>query len=329
MENLYRLKLALSEAESLFRNIDVYTVALLGSVARGEATRSDDIDLLVVLGKTEGVGHFQRSKKLEHVPCTETFVSREELNAFLRQNCVNDWPKYRLLTRLRDAVFLFSREPSWNLYLKSRVKKIKPSQSFIRSHLESAEAYLDDAEGFMRRGNLDLSLIAARASMDCLKLVLFVKNNEELGGLEWELSRLKLLNKNFYGLYKDVFLGKSTEARHSLQVFKHFLKTLKIHDKLKALLDKDDLEILVGLEKDAETMLFDKKNEEALIILRKSGVVICGPDYKIYEHLRSETELYKQFSNVNGFLQVMKVDVEKTLEKVKEAYDLIGNIAVG
>src|SRR5213592_2955983 len=120
LENLSRARIALHYAQRYCRTGNVLAVGLSGSVARGEATKSSDVDLLVILRKARHKTRF-KAERFHKTRVQIFFVTVGFLQKVFWRGTIRNWSEHRLATRLREMFLLFSKDPMWMMKLRLKL----------------------------------------------------------------------------------------------------------------------------------------------------------------------------------------------------------------
>lgn len=277
-ENINRIKLALVIASALYKRENVLAVGLCGSVVRGETTQTSDIDLIVV--RTQA----RLSKKIvtyvrKGITIQVSFLTTEFIEKFTTKSRANDWFEYRLITRLRESIFLFTKDPIWTIRIIRKLRKARPTAGLLKLLLSRAHRYLSDGSRYEGLRNTELALVAFRGALECMRRLVFARTLEEFGGHKWGLTRLKLSDAALYTNYIDAFAARNGDPRESALCLRRLLQAIDRQPARFRKVTRRDRDIMRDILGDARDMISINRLSEASVILAQVSLVMFLPTF--------------------------------------------------
>ena len=283
---------------------------------RGEATKSSDVDLLVILRKAKQPTKFT-SQLFRKIRIQTFFVTVSYLQKVFWGRELSNWSDHRLATRLGEMFLLFSRDPAWMMKFKLNVQSSKPTARFLGSLLEQARDYHLNGTKFMTRRKSVLAMIAFRASLECVKAWVFARQTKEMGGSKWELFRLNLLDHRIHQAYVSVFASGNKRLASYLDSSRSLLLELKRNPKLYKELEPIEHEVLLDALEDATEMRNAGRRQEALAILAQIPFVFYLPDFVPPKNLERDGKIGRLIERASGLQAVTADKVQAVSNRTK------------
>lgn len=318
-ENMLRFKLATRIAETLYKDINVVAVGLCGSVVRGESTQGSDLDLIVVVRKAAQPKRIVTSSK-KGAKTQVSFLTVGFLTSFVSKRRATDWFDYRLITRLRETAFLFSKEPEWTIRLIQEVAMIRPTRSFLETLRRRAFEYLSSGRRYLKERNNEMATLAFRGCLECIRRLAFASTLKEFGGHKWGLVRLKMLDNSLYRDYVATFARTKQDPRENVHYLGTIIATLKRRrPRFKNLADRD-IDILTDILQDTRDMIALGRITEAKVILAQTSLVMYLPSFSLPISPRKHPGLAQLILRASMLNDLETMEVVRIFNAAEQSY---------
>lgn len=317
-ESARRLRLA-AEFVSDQNSEHFIAVGVVGSVVRGEATKGSDIDLYII-ERTNAKKIRVETKSFKGVKVQLTYLPVTYIRNVLKSGWTRDLGEYRIFVRMREIVLFFTRDAGLTTQIRYAVRGVRASPQMVTNIFNTCKSFLADAKDLYQEHQIEMAVVALRASIECVKLLVFIIHNEDIGGRKLDISKMRLLDARICDTYVDMIRNDRDNTQKRLRSLRHLCKEMA---KKVTSARREELEILEDIYDDASDMLLAKRELDALAIIQECAFVFYLPKFKMHPLLRANSSLHDALKCAAGIQNISEKNYLELEQKAHFAHELL------